>query len=313
MKRLHRTALALSLCASLLAAPSAFAAEIQSLNGRSETVTVTIPDSPARIAVIDAAVLDMLDHWGLGDRIVALPKTTKIPAFERYYADKAILDVGTLKEVSLERLMESEPDVIFISGRLAKKYDELSRIAPVVYLTPDRKGGAFASFAKNLRQVAKVFGKDVEEKAEADIRGFEERLAAIREKSKGRTALVGLVTSSHVNRLGNAARCSLIGNEFGFTNVAEKANANHGNEASFELLVKHDPDYFFVLDRDSAIARPGAKLAQDILNNEMVDRMQAKKNDRIVYLTPAAWYLAEGGVKAMDSMFSDVEKALGLR
>lgn len=73
------------------------------------------------------------------------------------------------------------------------------------------------------------------------------------------------------------------------------------------------PDYFFVLDRDSAIARPGAKLAQDILNNEMVDRMRAKKNDRIVYLTPAAWYLAEGGVKAMDSMFADVEKALGLR
>ena len=38
----------------------------------------------------------------------------------------------------------------------------------------------------------------------------------------------------------------------------------------------------------------------------MVDRMRAKKNDRIVYLTPAAWYLAEGGVKAMDSMFADV-------
>ena len=170
-----------------------------------------------------------------------------------------------------------------------------------------------ASFAKNLRLVAKVFGQDVDEMAEADIRRFEERLAAIREKAKGHTALVGLVTSSHVNLLGNAARRSLIGNEFGFTNVAEKANANHGNEASFELLVRHDPDYFFVLDRDSAIARPGAKLAQDIQNNEMVDRMRAKKNDRIVYLTPAAWYLAEGGVKAMDSMFSDVEKALGLR
>lgn len=313
MFSLRRAALAFSLTAALFAAPGAFAADIQSLNGKNETVTVTIPDSPERIAVIDAAVLDMLDHWGLGDRIVALPKTTKVPSFERYYADKAIADVGTLKEVSLERLMESEPDVIFISGRLAKKYDELSRIAPVVYLSPDRKSGAFASFEKNLRQVAKVFGTDIEAKAEADIKRFQDRLAAIREKSKGRTALVGLVTSSHVNLLGNQARCSLIGNEFGFTNVAKSANANHGNEASFELLVKQDPDFFFVLDRDSAIARPGAKLAKDILNNEMVDRMQAKKNNRIVYLTPASWYLAEGGVKAMDNMFVDVEKALGLR
>ena len=105
----------------------------------------------------------------------------------------------------------------------------------------------------------------------------------------------------------------MIGNEFGFKNVAASANANHGNESSFELLVKADPKYFFVLDRDSAIARPGAKLAKDILNNEMVDRMQAKKNNRIVYLTPAAWYLAEGGVHAMDIMMGDVEKALGIK
>ena len=121
---------------------------------------------------------------------------------------------------------------------------------------------------------------------------------------------MGLVTASHVNLLGNAARCSIIGNEFGFKNVAQKANANHGNEASFELLLKLNPDYFFVLDRDSAIARPGAKLAQDILNNELVNKTKAAQNGHIVYLTPSAWYLAEGGYTAMNIMFSDVEKAV---
>ena len=123
---------------------------------------------------------------------------------------------------------------------------------------------------------------------------------------------MGLVTASHVNLLGNAARCSLIGNEFGFTNVAEKANANNGNESSFELLLKLNPDYFFVLDRDSAIGRPGAKLAADVLNNDMVNRMKAKADDHIAYLTPSAWYLAEGGITAMEIMFTDVERALGM-
>ena len=113
-----------------------------------------------------------------------------------------------------------------------------------------------------------------------------------------------------MNLLGNAARCSIIGNEFGFKNVAQKANANHGNEASFELLLKLNPDYFFVLDRDSAIARPGAKLAKDILNNELVNKTKAAQNGHIVYLTPSAWYLAEGGYTAMNIMFSDVEKAV---
>ena len=92
--------------------------------------------------------------------------------------------------------------------------------------------------------------------------------------------------------------------------MAQKANANHGNEASFELLLKLNPDYFFVLDRDSAIARPGAKLAKDILNNDLVNKTKAAQNGHIVYLTPSAWYLAEGGYTAMNIMFSDVEKAV---
>ena len=115
-----------------------------------------------------------------------------------------------------------------------------------------------------------------------------------------------------MNLLGNAARCAIIGNEFGFRNVAENANANHGNEASFELLLKLNPDYFFVLDRDSAIGRPGAKLAKDVLANEIVDRTKAKQEGHIVYLNPAAWYLAEGGYQSMNIQFQDVERALGL-
>ena len=37
--------------------------------------------------------------------------------------------------------MASEPDVILIGGRLAKSYDALSEIAPVVYLSTDTELG----------------------------------------------------------------------------------------------------------------------------------------------------------------------------
>lgn len=99
--------------------------------------------------------------------------------------------------------MESEPDVIFISGRLAKKYDELTKIAPVVYMTTDRTKGSFASFAANHMNLAAIFGKDNE--ARADISHFEGRIEKLKAASEGKTALVGLVTASHVNLLGNAA------------------------------------------------------------------------------------------------------------
>ncbi len=40
-------------------------------------------------------------------------------------------------ESATEAVMASEPDIIFIGGRLAKSYDTLSEIAPVVYLYID--------------------------------------------------------------------------------------------------------------------------------------------------------------------------------
>lgn len=289
---------------------TAVSATLDSLNAAGKSIKVEVPDNPKRIAVIDVAVLDMLDYWQLTDRIVAMPKTTRVPFLSEHFDNPKIANIGTLKEVDLEALMAAEPDVIFISGRLAKKYDQLSKIAPTVYMTTDRNLGSLESFKKNLANVAQLFNKT--ESAKATVDYFEKRAENIREKAAGQTALVGLVTSAHVNLLGDKARASLVGREFGFKNMASVANANHGNESSFELLVKTNPAFFFVLDRDSAIARPGAKLAKDILNNEMVNRMDAKKNDRIVYLTPSAWYLAEGGVKSMDIMMRDVERVLDI-
>ena len=317
MNATRRTLLSAAASLALLAAGSpVFAAasdtvEVESLNAANKPITVAVPKAPQRIAVADFSVLDTLDHWGLADRIVALPQATGLPYLPQYFKKSSkVTNLGTLKEVDLEALMASEPDVIFISGRLAKKYDELSKIAPVVFMTADHNKGTFASFSDNLMNLAKIFGKESE--AKADVAHFQGRIERIREAAAGRSAVVGLVTSAHFNLLGNKARCALIGNEFGFKNVAENANANHGNEASFELLLKLNPDFIFVLDRDSAIARPGAKLAADVMKNELVDRTKAKQENHIVYLSAASWYLADGGYTSMNKQFEDVEKALGL-
>ena len=254
------------------------------------------------VAVLDYAVLDTMDAWGLGDRVTALPKSTALPWLAKYKNDSKIVNTGTPKEVDFEALMASEPDVIFVSGRLVKKIPELRRIAPVIYQKTDRELGSLKQTKAKLVQLGGIFGKT----AEAAGRAFDERAAAIR------TAVVGMVTSSHFNMLGLKSKGSLIGNEFGFKNIAHGANTDHGSESSFELLVKLNPDFIFVCDRDSAISRPGARLAQDVMTNPLVERTDAAKNGRIVHLTSSAWYLAEGGLRATDMMFADIEKALGI-
>lgn len=278
---------------------------VTTLNGNKESVELEVPYDPQRVAILDMAVLDMMDNWNLGDKVVGMPKSSKIDYLLDYNNNSEIIDLGTLKEVDMEALMESEPDIIFIGGRLSAQYDALSEIAPVVYLSTDYEKGVLQSVKDNSQIVASIFGKEAVAKEQTDA--FDERISALKAAVEGKTAIIGLVTSSNFNTLGDGSRCSLIGNEAGFTNIANDVDSTHGNESSFELLVEKNPDYIFVLDRDSAINAEGAKLAQDVMNNELVQQTEAYKNDQIVYLTPTVWYLAEGGITATDTMLSDLE------
>ena len=281
---------------------------VQTLNGNKESVEISVPYDPERVAILDMAVLDMMDSWGLGDKVVGMPKSSKINYLMEYNNDEDIVNLGTLKEVDMEELMSSEPDIIFIGGRLSAQYDELSKIAPVVYIATDYEKGTVQSLKENTQNIAKIFGK--EEVAKEQTTSIDKRIADLKTAADGKTAIIGLVTSSNFNTLGDGSRCSLIGNEIGFTNVANDVDSSHGNESSFELLVEKNPEYIFVLDRDSAINTEGAKLAEEVMDNELVHMGDAYKNGNIIYLTPTVWYLAEGGITAMDVMLQDLEKGI---
>ncbi|MBS6642169.1 MAG: ABC transporter substrate-binding protein [Clostridiaceae bacterium] len=281
---------------------------VTSLNGEGKKMELEVPYDPERVAVLDMAALDMLDNWELGGRVVGMPKSSKIDYLMDYNNNDKIINLGTLKEVDMEALMSSEPDIIFIGGRLGSQYDQLSEIAPVIYTAVDYEIGLVESIKSNSLMIASIFG--VEDKAQETLAGFDERVEALAKEAEGKTAVIGMVTSSNFNTLGDGSRCSLIGNEAGFTNLANNVDSTHGNESSFELLVSLNPEYIFVLDRDSAINTEGAQLAKQVMDNELVRKTSAYQNDRIVYLTPTVWYLAEGGITAMDVMLNDLENGM---
>ncbi|MBR8464472.1 ABC transporter substrate-binding protein [Campylobacter sp. faydin G-24] len=287
---------------------SATNVEVNALNGKKEPITLKVPLNPKRVATIDLAALDTIDALGVGDHVVAMPKSQKIEYLMKYVNNEKIINIGTAKEVDMEKLISSQPDVIFISGRLAPKYDELSKIAPVVHLEINYANGSLQSAKQNIATIAKIFGLDG--KVDGIVSGFDKRMDAIKQKANGKSAIIGLVTSSSLHTLGNSGRCAMITTDAGFENLAKDVGSTHGNESSFELLVKLDPEYLFILDRDSAIAKPGAKIAKEVIDNELVKKTRAYKSDKIFYLTPAPWYLSEGGIHSMDIMLSDIEKAL---
>ena len=277
--------------------------------------------------------------------------STSIDYLSAYSENTDLVPLGTIKEADLEAVMECEPDVIFIGGRLSSMYDDLSQIAPVVFLQTDTTAdgkGVIESVRDNATTIASMFG--LEDEIASKMEAFDQRVAALQEFAAGKTAVVGMCTSGSFNVLGNDGRCSIIGREIGFDNVAAGAateqsghggkpegtgkqghnqgesqgegksgeavsavTATHGNEASFETIVSLDPDYIFVMDRDAAIGTEGAQLAREIMDNELVQSMRAAQDNHIVYLEhPNVWYTAEGGITALDYMLADLEQGLGL-
>ena len=282
---------------------------IRSLNGSQEEVDLTVPYNPERIAILDMASLDILDSLGLGDRVVG-SAATSLDYLQAYVTNDNVANLGTIKEADLEAVMACEPDVIFIGGRLASSYDALSEIAPVVYLSTDAEIGVVESVEKNASTIASMFG--LQDQVDALMADFGARIEALAAFAEGKNALVGLCTSGSFNILGSDGRCSIISVEIGFDNLGDgDVTSTHGNETSFELVVDLNPNYIFVLDRDAAIGTDGAKLAREIVENELVMGTDAYKNGNIVYLAhPAVWYTAEGGITALDLMLSDLESEL---
>ena len=283
---------------------------ISSYNGNKEISQLEVPYDPQRIVILDMASLDILDALGVGNRVVGTASTSL--DYLQTYINEDIPTVGTIKEADLEAVMACEPDVIFIGGRLASSYDALSEIAPVVYLSTDTEVGVVESVRENATTIASMFG--LEEKVDELMADFDARITALKEFAANKTAIVGMCTSGSFNVLGNDGRCSIIGKEIGFNNIGIDANidtSTHGNEASFEFIVQKAPEYIFVMDRDAAIGTDGAKLAQDIMENQLVMGTDAYKNGNIIYLEhPAVWYTAEGGIQALDIMLSDLEANL---
>ena len=77
---------------------------------------------------------------------------------QSYVTDENVANLGTIKTADLEAVMAAQPDVIFIGGRLAKSYDALSEIAPVVYLATDSELGVVESVRQNAATIASMFG-----------------------------------------------------------------------------------------------------------------------------------------------------------
>ena len=308
---------ALSACADA-ADPVAQTMTIPSYNADRELIDLEVPADPQRIAVLDMAALDILDALDLGDRIVGSAGVSidYLKQYDPAGSNGAIVNLGTVKTADLEKVALCDPDLIFIGRRLASVYGELEKIAPVVYLDIDHDQGVVESTRANAMTIASIFG--LEDKVDAMFDGILPRIDALSEVMRDKEVLLGMYNGSALGLMDSEAQFSIIANELGAVNlgqtVGEEDKASHGEEASWETVIRLDPEYLFILDRNSAVgtAEEGLPGVRDVIENDLIRGLDVYQENKIVYIIDNAniWYTAVGGIQALDTMLADLEHAL---
>lgn len=311
MKKLLILALSLVLavfaaaCGSKEAEETTASAEKEELTIKHQLGETKVPKNPEKVVVFDFGTLDSMDK--LGVEAAGVPQEN-VPSYLSKYEDAKYENVGGLKEPDFEKINEMEPDLIIISGRQQDSYEEMSKIAPTIFMGVDTTK-YMESFEENVTTLGEIFGK--EEEAEKEFANVEESIKALKEKASAgnEKALIVLANDGKVSAYGAGSRFGIIHDEFGFAPADEKIEVStHGQSISFEYIVEKDPDYLFVIDRGAVVG--GESSAKQVLENDLVKNTKAYKNGKIIYLDPDYWYLSGGGLESVAGMTEEVKGAI---
>lgn len=280
--------------------------EAQTVTVEHELGTTEVEKNPEKVVVFDFGSLDTLDK--LGVEVTGVPQMN-IPSYLDKYEGDEYENIGGLKEPDFEKISEIDPDLIIISGRQGDLYEEFQELGDTIFLGVDAEN-YMESFENNVKVLGEIFEKESEaEEALADI---ETSIADVKEKAEesGKNGLIILANDDKISAYGPNSRFGIIHDVLGVEPVDEGIEvATHGQNVSFEYVVEEDPDLLYVIDRGAAIGE-GESAAQLIVENQLMERTKAMKNDDIYYLEPDFWYLSGGGLVSVEEMVNEIAESL---
>ncbi|MFD1779552.1 siderophore ABC transporter substrate-binding protein [Fredinandcohnia salidurans] len=255
---------------------------------------VTFESMPEKIVVFDYGFLDTLDALGV-EGVVGVPQDSSLPENLEEYASDDYVNVGTLKEPLLEDIAEIGPDAIFISGRQSPYYEELSEIAPVVFVGTSQDD-YWNTFLASVDVAAKMFDK--EDEAKEHIAKIDSAIEEVKALSGNyETSLVTMYNEGKLSGFAQNSRFGYIYDIYGFKPVTNDiAASSHGSNFGFEAILEFDPEVLFVIDRTAAVGDQ-SNIDKD-MENKIIQKTKAYQNKRIVYLDGVLWYLSGGGLQS---------------
>lgn len=270
-------------------------------HGRGET---TVKKNPEKVVIFDIGTLETYHELG----IPVYGVLNNVPEYLDQYKSDQYLKLGGIKAPDIEAIKLAKPDLIIISGRQGNAYDSLSSIAPTLFLGVNTDD-YWNSFEDNVNTIAKIHGKEA--LAEKKLQELSTKKDLVVQKSKTDTnkGLVMLQVRGNHSAFGSQSRFGFVHDVLGVRPVASIETTGHtGSRVNEEYIKKVNPDYIFIIDRDSATG--GEKKPTDELLTDEMKRSNAYLNNHIITLTGNVWYTSGGGLISVDRMISEVGEQL---
>src|SRR5699024_1150595 len=265
-----------------------------------------VKKNPARVVIFDIGTLETYDELG----IPVFGVTNSVPDYLSKYKSDEYQKLGSIVNPDIEAVKEAKPDLIIISGRQSKAYDDLSEIAPTVFLGIDNKN-YWDSFEKNVRFIAEVHGK--EQLADQKLEELRRKRNLVRAKTTNddsRTFVIMHVRGGHT-AYGKESRFGFPHDVLGLREaqaVDVQGHIGHRFKEGDGLVQKADPDYILVIDRDSDVG--GERKSIDELLSDELKQTKAYKNKKVVDLPGNIWYVSGGGLYSVDKQITDIGRQL---
>ena len=286
-------------------------------NQEQETVTVNhlqgttvVPKNPKRVVVMDIGVLDSLDYLDIHPEMLATC-SSYLPKYIDKYKDNTV-DIGQMKNVDIEKINATKPDLIIISGRQSSYYKQLSEIAPTIDLSIDNND-YLVSFENKMRILGEIFDK--EDMVTNRLFGIKSKIDTIRtdSRNKNKYGLLVLTTGNSLHAYGPGMRYSFVFDVFGLQTVVNKdrnedTKSPGGKTISYEYILETNPDYIMVIDRDFSVNL--GESAKRLFDNDLIKKTKAYQTNNIYYLDSDIWYLSGGGLESIDIMMDDISNIL---
>ena len=252
---------------------------VQSVKGE-----VEIPANPKKIVDISGSSeeLVLLGHTPVATANVDSYKTDQVPEYmAETLKDTKIVGHSMMDTADIEGILSVEPDLIIMSPRQEKIYDQLAEIAPTVIINDNAN-----DWEAKFKEVAKLF--DQEEEAQNWLDNYYKKAKEVGEEIKKAngdgTYLSVLASSGQFMVFTEGGIGTILKSDMGLPQPSKMPEQDSITlpTVTLEGLTEIDADHIIVLGTESDKA--------DLESNSVWNEMRAVKNGNVTILDVSPYF-----------------------